>query len=518
MDASVPGSACSATRMKGAMKNELSQVVDTLDGLVWTARADGRVDFVNRRWCEYTGLGIDDARDQGWQSVFHSDDLPALLNDGASSRASSQAHDTEARMRRFDGEYRWFLIRALPLKDASGEVVGWCGLNIDIEDRKRAEEALRISERELRELIDRVPGLLAVADSQGRHEYASKRTLAYTHNSLEQVRGLGFINSLHPDEQDRVRQIWLNCVARGEAMDVEHRMRRFDGVYRWFHTRVEPFRDEAGNITRWYGLLTDIDEQRRVEDALRQREQQLSSAMQIATVAQLSASIAHEISQPLSGILTNASTCLRMLAADPPNVEGAIETARRTIRDANRATDVIARLRALFARKESTTEPVDLNEATRAVLAILHNQLQRNRIVARAELCEDLPRVVGDRVQLEQVILNLLLNALEAMNDVDDRPKQLLVTTEREEGDRVRLTVQDAGSGFDDGALDKLFDAFYTTKNGGMGVGLAVSRSIIENHHGQVWAAPNQQGPGASFSFSIPRLPDTNQTSTTHVR
>jgi PAS domain S-box-containing protein len=250
--------------MNGAMKSELSQVVDTLDGLVWTARADGRVDFVNRRWCEYTGLGIDDARDQGWQSVFHSDDLPALLNDGASSRASSQAHDTEARMRRFDGEYRWFLIRALPLKDASGEVVGWCGLNIDIEDRKRAEEALRVSERELRELIDRVPGLLAVADSQGRHEYASKRTLAYTHNSLEQVRGLGFINSLHPDEQDRVRQIWLNCVARGEAMDVEHRMRRFDGVYRWFHTRVEPFRDEAGNITRWYGLLTDIDEQRRV--------------------------------------------------------------------------------------------------------------------------------------------------------------------------------------------------------------------------------------------------------------
>lgn len=306
-------------------------------------------------------------------------------------------------------------------------------------------------------------------------------------------------------------------MARGEAMDVEHRMRRFDGVYRWFHTRVEPFRDEAGNIVRWYGLLTDIDEQRRVEDALRQREQQLSSAMQIATVAQLSASIAHEISQPLSGILTNASTCLRMLAADPPNVEGAIETARRTIRDANRASDVITRLRALFARKEGMTEPVDLNETARAVMAMLHNQLQRNRILARAELCEDLPRVFGDRVQLEQVILNLLLNALEAMNGVDERPKQLLVKTEREEGDRVRLTVQDAGTGFDDSALDKLFDAFYTTKSGGMGVGLAVSRSIIENHHGQLWATPNQQGPGAAFSFSLPHLPDVNQMSATHV-
>jgi PAS domain S-box-containing protein len=406
-------------------------------------------------------------------------------------------------MRRFDGQYRWFLIRALPMTDESGQLLGWCGLNIDIEDRKRAEQALHVRERELRELLDRIPGFVAVADAQGRHQYANKRTLAYTRNTIEQVSGLGFIKSVHPDEEESIKSLWLRCVARGETMDVEHRMRRFDGAYRWFHTRVEPFRDERGHIVRWYGLLTDIDDQRSAEDALRQREQALSSAMQAATVAQLSASIAHEINQPLSGILTNAGTCLRMLGTHSPNVEGALETARRTIRDAHRASDVITRLRALFARKTADTALLDLNEAARDVLAMLRSQLRSHRVTARTELCDDLPPVAGDRVQLEQVILNLLLNAQQAMIGIDDRPKELVIRTERDEGDHVRLTVTDTGTGFSKEDLDRLFETFYTTKTGGMGVGLSVSRSIIENHRGKLWAAPNQ-GPGATFSFSIP--------------
>jgi C4-dicarboxylate-specific signal transduction histidine kinase len=214
------------------------------------------------------------------------------------------------------------------------------------------------------------------------------------------------------------------------------------------------------------------------------------------------------VSQPLSGIMTNASTCLRMLAADPPDVDGARETARRTIRDGNRASDVIARVRSLFANKESATESVDLNEATREVLALLLTELQQHRVMLQTQLAHDLPAVTGDRVQLQQVILNLLRNASEAMVDVHDRPRQLLIRTERDDGDRVRMSVRDAGVGVDAQNMTKLLDAFYTTKTDGMGIGLSVSRSIIESHHGRLWAEPND-GPGATFSFSIPGNPET---------
>jgi signal transduction histidine kinase len=213
------------------------------------------------------------------------------------------------------------------------------------------------------------------------------------------------------------------------------------------------------------------------------------------------------VNQPLSGIVTNASTCLRMLAMEPPNVVGARETARRTIRDGNRASDVITRLRALFSKKHSLVERVHLNDATREVIALSLSDLQRNRVVLRSELAGDLPLVTGDRVQLQQVILNLLRNASDAMSTVQDRPRELLIKTERDEGDRVLLSVKDAGIGFDPQSADRLFETFYTTKNGGMGVGLYVSRSIIEGHRGRLWATLND-GPGATFSFSIPRGPN----------
>jgi signal transduction histidine kinase len=226
----------------------------------------------------------------------------------------------------------------------------------------------------------------------------------------------------------------------------------------------------------------------------------------VTTVSALTASIAHEVNQPLSGIITNASTCLRMLDAAPPNIDGARETARRALRDGNRAADVIARLRALFTKKDFTIEPLDLNEATREVIALSLSDLQRNRVVLQLELADELPTISGDRIQLQQVVLNLLRNASDAMTGIDDRPRQLLIRTERERADRVRVSVRDAGVGLDRQSMDKLFDTFFTTKSGGMGVGLSVSRSIVERHHGRLWAEPND-GPGATFAFSIPLAP-----------
>jgi signal transduction histidine kinase len=226
----------------------------------------------------------------------------------------------------------------------------------------------------------------------------------------------------------------------------------------------------------------------------------------------LTASIAHEVNQPLSGIITNASTCMRMLDADPPNVDGARETARRTIRDGHRAADVIARLRALFSKKDVTSELVDLNQATREVIALSRRELERNRVLLRTQLADNLPRVTGDRVQLQQVILNLLRNSSDAMSAVNDRPRELVFKTELDDGDRVCLSVRDTGKGFDQQTMDQLFHAFYTTKDGGMGMGLSVSRSIIENHQGRLWATPND-GPGVTFTFSIPRTIETHEVS-----
>jgi C4-dicarboxylate-specific signal transduction histidine kinase len=219
----------------------------------------------------------------------------------------------------------------------------------------------------------------------------------------------------------------------------------------------------------------------------------------------LTASIAHEVNQPLSGIITNASTCVRMLDADPPNVDGARETAKRTIRDGRRAADVITRLRALFSKKEAADDLVDLNEATREVIALSQSELERNRVIVRPTFAENLPLVKGDRVQLQQVILNLLRNASDAMSSVYNRPRMLLIRTDQREDAAVQLTVQDVGRGFEPESLNRLFEAFYTTKSDGMGIGLSVSRSIIEHHHGRLWATPNA-GAGATFSFSIPSV------------
>ena len=228
-----------------------------------------------------------------------------------------------------------------------------------------------------------------------------------------------------------------------------------------------------------------------------------SAGLSLMTMGQVAASIAHEVNQPLSGIITNASTCLRMLDADPPNLEGARETARRTIRDGHRAAEVITRLRALFSKKSTAFESFDLNDAAKEAIALSTSELQRNRVILQMDLASGLPSVLGDRIQIQQVILNLIRNGADAMSTVADRPRELLIKTERDESGGVRLSVRDTGVGFDPKVEEKLFEAFYTTKSDGMGIGLCVSRSIMESHQGRLWAIQNE-GQGATFIFSIP--------------
>ncbi len=307
---------------------------------------------------------------------------------------------------------------------------------------------------------------------------------------------------VHPEDLTLLQDMIERASSAASDFQYEHRLLMPDHSVKYLHMIAHGTRNEDGEL-EYIGAVQDVTNRRLSEEALGNARSELAHVARVMSLGALTASIAHEVNQPLSGIITNANTCLRMLAADPPNVDGARETARRTIRDGDRAAAVITRLRALFSKKNATIESVDLNEATREVIALSLSELQRNRVILRSELADNLPPVAGDRVQLQQVILNLVRNASDAMSGVDDRQRQLLIRTEPDEGGQVRLSVHDAGVGFDPQVMDRLFDSFYTTKNDGMGIGLSVSRSIIASHHGRLWATPNE-GPGATFSFSIP--------------
>jgi PAS domain S-box-containing protein len=373
--------------------------------------------------------------------------------------------------------------------------------------RRTAELAAATEQLKLQVgLLQMIPVAAWTIRPDGTPDFINQNWLEYTGQSVEQVQSEpeGWMAAVHPDDREIASTTFWNGIGGGRDFAMETRFRRArDGAYRWHLNRAVAFRDSGGKVIKFVGTSTDIDDLKQAQDTLRNTQAEMAAMARVMTMGELTASIAHEVNQPLSGIITNAGTCLRMLDMDAPNIQGARETARRIIRDGNRASEVVARLRAMFSRRQATTERVDLNEATKEVIALLLSRLQRDGVILRYEFADHLPLVAGDRVQLQQVILNLLQNASDAMIGLKDRPRQLLIQTRQDETDHVCLTVRDSGIGLDPQAASRLFDAFYTTKSGGMGIGLSVSRWIVENHQGRIWAQPND-GPGATFSFSIP--------------
>lgn len=379
---------------------------------------------------------------------------------------------------------------------------------LDLSEQKRAESALRRSEAFLAEgqhlgQIGSFSWRVATDEITWSAELYRIYELAIgTPVTPELIRC-----RVHPEDVSLIEKMKMVHGERQGLHDFQwqYRLLMPDHSIKYMHAVARATRDDDGQL-EYIASVQDVTARRLAEEARDKARSELAHVARVMTLGTLAVSIAHELNQPLSGIVTNASTCMRMLANDPPDVDGARETARRTIRDGNRASEVITRLRALFCKKDATTESVNLNDAALEVIALSLADLQKNGVVLCPELADDLPLVTGDRVQLQQVILNLVLNASDAMSGVDDRPRQLVIRTERED-DRARLTVQDVGVGIEPSGVDKVFEPFYTTKSGGMGIGLSVSRSIIERHHGRLWATLNE-GPGAAFSFSIPRSPE----------
>ena len=611
-------------------ESNLRSIINTLPTTAWSTRPDGYCDFLSNRWLDYAGFTSEQAEGWGWGAVIHPDDAPGLVEYWQSHLASGAPVDTEARMRRFDGEYRWFLFRANPLRDEAGNIVKWYGTNVDIEDRKRAGEALRASERDLNQIINTIPALAWSARTDGSADFVNQHYLDYVGLSQQQVQGAGWTSAVHPDDLDGLIGAWQHMMSSDTGGECEARLRRFDGAYRWFMFRTNPLRDESGKTVKWYGTNVDIEDRKRADEELRRSEaflaqgqrlnltgsflwrvdtdeitfseelyriheferdtpvtldrirsrihpedipvlaekiggarndevvhdyeirlqmpdgsvkylhtisqgirrqdgrlehigavqdvtqrrlaeealakvrSELAHVARITSLGVLTASIAHEVNQPLAAIIANGETGLRWLARPEPNIEKAHELTARVVADARRASEIIDRIRTMAARRAPKSALLSLGEIVEESMVFLRHEFQSKSISVSVDLAPALPQVAGDRTQIQQVIVNLAINAAQALAQSEAAHRNISVRTMRSGIQAVGCTIEDSGPGIDPVHLPRLFDSFFTTKDSGMGMGLPISRSIVDAHGGQIRADNNSALGGARFSFELP--------------
>jgi PAS domain S-box-containing protein len=491
-------------------QRQLQHTIDTLPAMVSTYRPDGTRSFVNQTWLTYTGLTPEEAEAAGEQDPLFNPDDPERAAWRA-ALATGEPLFTEAPIRGADGQFRWHTIRRVPVRNAEGDIVKWHSVGFDIQEQKIAEEALRRSEaqlaraeRELRLTLDTIPTLAWRARADGFAEYLNKRWLDYTGISLEQGLGWQWREAIHADDLPGVLHAWRKMLEFEKPQEVEARMRRFDGIYRWFLFRSEPLHDEAGGVAGWYGTNTDIEDRRQAESALHAAQAALAHASRVATVGQLSATIAHEVNQPLAAIVANGQACLRFLSRETPDLVDVRDAVEWMVKDGNRAGEVIKRIGRLLKKTQVEKAAVDINEVITEASALLHRELSSHNVSLQRDLAPFLPSAIGDRIQLQQVIINLVMNGSEAMQAVTGRPRELLIKSHLDEAHQLVVAVKDTGVGIPAEATDRVFEAFFTTKLNGLGMGLSICRSIIEAHGGRLWATCNRAEPGATFHFALP--------------
>jgi PAS domain S-box-containing protein len=612
-------------------------IIDTVPAQLWTESPDGVVDFVNRRWVDYTGMTLEQAVGSGWNRMVHPDDIERVLSKWRTLIAEGKPREIESRLRRSDGTYRWFLSRCYPLIDRSGQILGWYGCDTDIHDRKQAEETLRRSEgylaeaqrltrtgswardaatdemrysseefyrvlgfdphdgpprfdtflqrihpddqakvREIAEkarrekeeyeldyriihpggdirdihvighpvlstsgdLVEFVGTVMDVTERK-RAEGALRRSEAYLaeaqrlthtgswaynidtkeliHSSEEHSRLFGFdpergvpsfeelVQRIHPEDRAPAMQEFESPSRAGTDFDAHFRIVDPDGTTKYVYGTGHPVFNASGDLVEFFGTVVNITDRKRAEEErerLRQAQADLAHVNRVTTMGELTASVAHEVNQPIAAAVTNAKTCLRWLTRDEPDVEEARAAALRIVNDGTRAAEIIKRIRLLFKKGTSERELVDVTEVIREMIALLHGEAMRYFIVVRTELEADTPPVMADPVQLQQVLMNLMVNSIDAMRDVVGT-RELDIKSQRAENDHVLVRVSDTGLGLPLQQADQLFNAFFTTKPHGTGMGLSISRTIVESHGGRLWAANNSPR-GAIFSFTLP--------------
>jgi PAS domain S-box-containing protein len=596
-------------------EDRLRLVIDTIPQQIWSGPPDGSLDFCNAQWRSDTGLTLEELQGEGWQRMLHPDDRERVLKAWRESVMNGTPYEQEERHRGADGKYRWFLSRGVPLRDSKGRIVRWYGTNTDIEDRKEAEDRLRL-------LTDTTPAMLHSSRPDGYLDFFNKRWLEYVGLSLDDICGWRWTNVIHPEDVEDEVGKWRSSLATGEPFEAEARVRRADGEYRRHLHRKVPARDEQGKIIKWYGSSVDIEDRKRAEDELRKQkevfqkifedipvmiafigadghielanpewertlgwtleeirgqnidiyaelfpdpqyrqivldvvaastgewtdlkvrvrdgrvidvaadlvhlsdgsrlgigkditewrgtqaalqeaQENLARVTRVLAMGELAAAIAHEVNQPLAAIVTNANFCLRELAGGAQKLVRLREAIAEIVNDGTRASAVISRIRALLMKGVPDRRELDINEVIQEVTRLLRHELARNRVTLRTDLAPDLPHVFGDRVQLQQVMLNLIMNGIDAMRTLTGRPRELLIKSAKH-SNGVLIQVQDSGTGFDPEQVDRIFAPFFTTKPEGIGMGLSISRSIVESHGGRLWAVAGSNG--ALFEFTLP--------------
>jgi PAS domain S-box-containing protein len=362
-------------------------------------------------------------------------------------------------------------------------------------------QQVRRQERKLRDVIETMPTFAWTALPDGSVDFVNRHWQEHTGLSTERTIGSGWREAVHPEDLERHAEKWRASLATGELFENEVRYRRAaDGQYRWFLTRAVPLRDERGKVLKWYGISTDIEDRKRAEQEREQLRADLAHLNRVSILGELAASVSHELKQPIAAAITNAKTCMRWLKRDQPDVDEALEATSRIVKDGTRATEIIDRLRSLYKKSPPQRELIEVNEIVREMLLLLRGEATRYSISTRTELAPDLPKITADRVQLQQVFMNLILNAIEAMKDTAG---ELTIKTELGQGGQLLISVSDTGVGLPAEKTERIFNAFFTTKPQGSGMGLAISRSIIESHSGRLWASANT-GRGATFQFALP--------------
>lgn len=492
----------------------VKELVEALPGLGWSAWPNGDfMCFSGAMEC-YMGekaerLTCKDANgDFAWKATVLDEEYDALST-GWLDAVESGNGDYEAthRIRGAGGKLRWIRSTARPQRSCTGEIMYWLGVSVDIHEAMTAMERSQANERQLRRLIDAVPGLIWTSDESGEPCYYNKRLEEWGGVKVKEIEpkpGQTLLsavvdNTIHPEDRMSVEGSLRKSIASGDPWIARFRKRRSDGTWRWMEGRMEALRDDGGVITQWYGLELDIENETRAQESLRDASEKLTKAAQVASMAEVSASIAHEVSQPLASVLASADACRRWLATDPPNVERARISAEAASRDANAASEVVRKVRALFQKNTEERDIKDINSVIAVACDVLRNELLPRGVRLLTELARDLPCVKVDPIQIQQVLVNLVRNAAESVINRAAGDRTVIVRSMLRNGEVV-VEVEDFGEGIAN--LDKIFSPFFTTKMGGMGLGLSISKSILSSHNGRLWAHNSAHGAIVAFALS----------------